>query len=63
MGLAQTSFFRMSRLRRFGVAGLIAGCVTRVIAAMLPPFEIYLNGTDAMDTVTMNFSYALIDQD
>ena len=35
MGLAQTRFCRMSRLRRFGVAGLIAGRVTRVIAVLL----------------------------
>ena len=35
MALAKNSFCRMSRLRRFGVAGLIAGRFIRLIVALL----------------------------
>ena len=36
---------------------------SRVVATMMPPFEMYLTTGEAMDMMSANFSYALIDED
>ena len=36
---------------------------SRVVATIMPPFEMYLTTGDAMDVMSANFQYALIDED